>query len=66
MELVGVELGKECRLKDVQILIGPTINLHRDPRGGRNFECFSEDPLLTGTMGSAYVKGELVVVGSLR
>ena len=58
IELVGGEIGKECRLKSVDLLMGPTINLHRDPRGGRNFECFSEDPVLTGLMGAAYVNGE--------
>jgi beta-glucosidase len=58
VERIGAEIGKECQLKSTQLLMGPTINLHRDPRGGRNFECFSEDPVLTGLMGSAYVKGE--------
>ena len=58
-EKVGREIGKDARLKSVNLLMGPTINLHRDPRGGRNFECFSEDPVLTGIIGSAYVKGEV-------
>ena len=62
VERVGAEIGKECQLKSTQLLMGPTINLHRDPRGGRNFECFSEDPVLTGLMGSAYVKGESATV----
>lgn len=60
IELVGREIGKETLLKSTQLLMGPTINLHRNPRGGRNFECFSEDPVLTGVIGSAYVKGERI------
>ena len=38
-------------------LLAPTVNLHRTPYGGRHFECFSEDPLLTGRIGAAYVRG---------
>ena len=37
--------------------MGPTINLHRHPLGGRHFECYSEDPILTGELASSYVKG---------
>jgi beta-glucosidase len=43
--------------KGVDIVLGPTINLHRSPLGGRHFECFSEDPLLTGRLSTAYVLG---------
>ena len=39
------------------MLLAPTVNLHRSPVGGRVFECFSEDPLLTGRIGAAYVRG---------
>jgi len=39
------------------VLLAPTVNLHRSPRGGRHFECYSEDPLLTGEIGTGYVTG---------
>jgi len=39
------------------VLLAPTVNLHRTPHGGRGFECFSEDPLLTARIGVAYVRG---------
>lgn len=57
MHQFGQEVGVQARLKDVQVVIGPNINMHRDPRGGRNFETFSEDPLLTGKLAGAIVKG---------
>ena len=41
----------------VDVVLAPTVNLHRTPYGGRNFECFSEDPLLTARLGTAYVRG---------
>src|SRR5450631_3164924 len=55
-DLTGV-LASEARRKGVDILLAPTINLHRTPVGGRHFECFSEDPTLTGVIGGAYVDG---------
>jgi beta-glucosidase len=54
---VGRLLAGECRRKGVDILLAPTVNLHRTPLGGRHFECFSEDPLLTARVGAAYVEG---------
>jgi beta-glucosidase len=53
----GRMLGQECRRKGVHVLLAPTVNLHRSPLGGRHFECYSEDPLLTGEIGAAYVTG---------
>ena len=54
---VGELLAGEARRKGVDVLLGPTINLHRSPLGGRHFEQFSEDPLLTGRIATAYVRG---------
>ncbi|MFI7124043.1 glycoside hydrolase family 3 protein [Nonomuraea sp. NPDC050153] len=53
----GALLAQEARRKGVHVLLAPTINLHRSPLGGRHFECFSEDPYLTGEIGAAYVEG---------
>ncbi|WP_407696434.1 beta-glucosidase family protein [Sphaerisporangium corydalis] len=53
----GRLLAQEARRKGVHVLLAPTINIHRSPLGGRHFECFSEDPLLTGEIGAAYVEG---------
>jgi beta-glucosidase len=55
-DLAGL-LAAEARRKGVDILLAPTINMHRTPVGGRHFECFSEDPKLTGVIGGAYVDG---------
>ena len=54
---IGRLLAGEARRKGVDVLLAPTVNLHRTPYGGRHFECFSEDPLLTGLIGVAYVRG---------
>ncbi|MFD6969477.1 beta-glucosidase [Streptomyces sp. NPDC059949] len=53
----GRLLAQEARRKGVHVLLAPTVNLHRSPLGGRHFECYSEDPLLTGAVGSGYVTG---------
>lgn len=53
----GAVLAVEARRKGVDVVLGPTINLHRSPRGGRHFECFSEDPVLTAELAAAYVTG---------
>ena len=54
---IGALLAREARRKGVDVLLAPTVNLHRTPYGGRHFECFSEDPLLTARIGAAYVRG---------
>ncbi len=54
---VAALLAHEARRKGVDVLLAPTVNLHRSPFGGRHFECMSEDPLLTAVLGTAYVKG---------
>ena len=55
--LQGQAVGAEARAKGFNVLLGGTANLIRDPRGGRNFEYFSEDPLLTGAMAGAMIDG---------
>jgi beta-glucosidase len=54
---IGGLLAAEARRKGVDVVLAPTVNLHRSPYGGRHFECFSEDPLLTARIGVAYVRG---------
>ncbi|MFD9822459.1 glycoside hydrolase family 3 protein [Streptomyces violascens] len=53
----GTLLAQEARRKGVHVLLAPTVNLHRSPLGGRHFECYSEDPYLTGEIASGYVGG---------
>lgn len=54
---IGEISASEARSKDVSVVLGPTINLHRSPRGGRHFEAYSEDPLLSGKLAAAYISG---------
>jgi beta-glucosidase len=53
----GLVLAAEARRKGAHVVLAPTVNLHRSPRGGRHFEAYSEDPLLTGEIGTAFVRG---------
>ena len=57
VEEIGRLLGREARAKGARVLLAPTVNLHRTPIGGRNFECMSEDPYLTARTAVAYVRG---------
>ncbi|CAL9653318.1 glycoside hydrolase family 3 C-terminal domain-containing protein [Streptomyces sp. enrichment culture] len=57
VERLGGLLAAEARRKGVDVLLAPTLNLHRSPLGGRHFECLSEDPVLTGRIGAALVRG---------
>lgn len=56
-EELGGLLAFEARRKGVDVVLAPTVNLHRTPYSGRHFECFSEDPLLTARIAVAYVRG---------
>ena len=54
---MGEALVEACQANDVQVLLGPGINIKRSPLCGRNFEYFSEDPLVSGELGAAYIQG---------
>ena len=57
MRRMGVALGQECRAEKVGIILGPAANIKRSPLCGRNFEYFSEDPLLTGEIAAGLIAG---------
>ncbi len=57
VERVGVMLGEETHTKACRVLLAPTVNIHRSPIAGRNFECYSEDPFLSGKTAAAFVRG---------
>ncbi len=54
---VGTLLAAEARARGCQVLLAPTVNIPRSPLAGRNFECYSEDPLLSGTLAAAFIGG---------
>lgn len=55
---IGSAIGREARAQGVHVVLGPGVNIKRSPLGGRNFEYYSEDPLLSGVLGSAHVQGQ--------
>ncbi|MGH9249100.1 MAG: beta-glucosidase H [Acidimicrobiales bacterium] len=57
VERVGALVGREARSKGARVLLAPTVNIHRSPLAGRNFECYSEDPLLAGRTAAGFVRG---------
>src|SRR5256886_4191290 len=57
VERVGQALAREAKMKGAQVLLAPTVNIQRSPLGGRNFECFSEDPYLSARLAVAYITG---------
>lgn len=57
MEEIGRLLGEESQAKGANVLLAPTINLHRHSLGGRNFECYSEDPFLSGVLAAGFIVG---------
>ena len=54
---MGVGLARDCIKEEVDVLLGPGINIKRHPLCGRNFEYFSEDPMVSGELGAAYING---------
>ncbi|KAI4158221.1 MAG: hypothetical protein LQ342_007668 [Letrouitia transgressa] len=57
VQSIGKHLGNETKARGAHVLLAPTVGLHRSVRGGRNFESFSEDPLLSGKMAASYIRG---------
>ncbi len=57
LKTVGEALGEECQAEDVAVILGPAVNIKRSPLCGRNFEYFSEDPLVAGELAAAYISG---------
>ena len=57
LEDVGAAIGEEARDQKIDVVLGPGVNMKRSPLCGRNFEYFSEDPLLSGALGAAMVRG---------
>ncbi len=57
IERMGEALGEECRANGIAVLLGPGVNMKRDPRCGRNFEYYSEDPVLAGKLAAAFIRG---------
>ena len=57
LEQLGEALGHQARTKGARVLLAPTVNLPRSPLFGRSFECYSEDPILSGKLAAAFVRG---------
>jgi len=57
VEKIGAALAEEIKAKGAHILLAPTVNIHRTPVAGRNFECYSEDPFLSCKLATSYIRG---------
>ena len=57
LEAIGAAIGEEARDQGIGLVLGPGVNLKRNPLCGRNFEYFSEDPYLAGKLAAAFVRG---------
>lgn len=56
-ELIACAIAEETKSKGAQVCLAPTVNVHRSVTNGRNFECFSEDPVLSSALTTAYIRG---------
>ena len=57
LQEVGAAIGRECQAEDVAVLLGPGVNIKRNPLCGRNFEYYSEDPFLSGKLAAKFIQG---------
>lgn len=57
MRAAGELMGKDARAKGAHVVLGPTVNIQRSPLGGRGFESYSEDPLLSGMLAAETIRG---------
>src|SRR5262249_2918072 len=57
VEKGGAAIAADARTKGAHVLLGPPVTLHRSPLGGRNFECYSEDPHLSARIAVAFIRG---------
>ncbi|KAI8939907.1 hypothetical protein NX059_003637 [Plenodomus lindquistii] len=57
IEEIGRHLGEESKARGANVLLAPTVCMHRSPLGGRNFESYSEDPFLTGKLAASFIRG---------
>jgi beta-glucosidase len=57
MKKVGTQFGAEIKAYGIDVILAPAINIHRDPRGGRNYEYYSEDPVVSGVLSAAMIDG---------
>jgi beta-glucosidase len=57
LEEIGAAIAAHCREEKVDVILGPAVNIKRSPLGGRNFEYYSEDPLLAGELAAAFIRG---------
>ena len=57
LEEEGRAIGREAKKEDVSVVLGPGCNIKRNPLGGRNFEYYSEDPVVSGEMAASWIKG---------
>ena len=57
LKRIGIAIAEECRAEDVDVILGPGLNCKRSPLCGRNFEYFSEDPVVSGELAASFIQG---------